>query len=76
MELPLGFAGGVILVNALTELVKGYVPEEFNRWIPMGVEVLGFVIGMLLGLGWFQSLFIGLSAMGLYRGAKVAIKGV
>lgn len=76
MELPLGFAGGVILVNALTELAKRFIPKESNRWIPIGVEVLGFIVGMLMGLGWFQSLFIGLSAMGLYRGAKVAVRGV
>lgn len=76
MELPLGFAGGVILVNALTELIKRVIPEQFNRWIPIGVEVLGFAVGMLMGLDWFQSLFVGLSAMGLYRGTKVAVKSV
>jgi len=77
MDLPtVGWAGAVILTNALSELVKRVVPEEYNRYLPLGVEVLGFGLGMLAGLGWWVSLFVGLCAMGLYRGARVVAKGV
>jgi len=76
MELPaVGWAGAVVLTNALTELVKRVLPENYSRYLPLGVEALGFGLGMLAGLGWWASLFVGLCAMGLYRGAKVVVKG-
>ena len=77
MDIPVaGWSGAVVLTNLLTEFAKRYVPEKYNRYIPIGVEVLGFVLGMAVGLGWWTSLFVGLCAMGLYRGTKVAVKGV
>ena len=77
MDLPaVGWSGAVVLTNALTALVKGMIPEEYNRYLPLGVEVLGFGLGMLAGLGWWVSLFVGLCAMGVYRGGKVLVRGV
>ncbi|MCK5297062.1 MAG: transposase [Alphaproteobacteria bacterium] len=74
MDIPVGFAGVVLLVNALTELVKKVLPEQYNRFVPLGVEALGFGLGLAIGLSWFEALFVGLSAMGLYSGAKAVVK--
>jgi hypothetical protein len=70
------FAGIVLLLNLLTELAKKVIPQNFNRYIPVAVEVFGFVFGLLAGFNWFESLFVGLSAMGLYRGTKVVVRDV
>ena len=78
MELPqAGFAGAVLLVNALGELLKRTPLIKFlEAWLPLVLEVAGFGFGMLLNLGWFASLFVGLSAMGIYSGVKYTASSV
>lgn len=72
-QLPqLDFAGAVVAVNLLGELVKKIplLNGLLREWLPLVLEVAGFALGLGLGLGWFPSLFVGFSAMGLYSGAK------
>ena len=75
MDLPSGFIGVVIITNALTELVKKAWPKGWERYLPLLVEIIGFGLGYAIGLSWFEALFVGLSAMGLYSGGKVVVKG-
>ena len=72
MEVPeVGFAGVVLATNLLTELIKKVdTLGRLHAYIPIIVEVIGFSLGMAVGLGWFEALFVGLSAMGLYSGIK------
>lgn len=75
MNIPVDFAGAVLAVNALVELIKRTpVGDRLRGWYPIIAEVLGFGLGYAIGLGWFESLFIGLSAMGLYGGTKHTVK--
>ena len=75
MEIPTDFVAAVIIVNGLMQLVKkADISGKLNRFYPIVAEVLGLGIGLLIGLEWFESLFIGLSAMGIYRGVKVVAK--
>lgn len=70
------YAAAVGVVNALMQVVKATdVDEKFSRFYPLVAVLLGEVIGIGLGLNWFWSLTLGLTAMGLYRGAKVVVKG-
>ena len=72
MELPqAGFMGAVIVVNALIELVKRVdTGDRARKFYPILAEVLGFGLGLGVGLNWFEALFVGLSAMGLYSGVR------
>jgi len=66
----------IAIVTGLAEILKTADPEEkLNRFYPLIVEVLGFGLGMLAGVNWLMALTIGLASMGLYRGAKITIKG-
>lgn len=66
-----GFAGAVIVVNALVELVKRVDSQRWaEKFYPVIAEVLGFGLGLGVGLDWFSALFVGLSAIGLYSGVK------
>lgn len=66
-QIPVGFAGAVIAVNILMQAFKRFFePYEVKRVYPLLAEVLGLVIGVLTGLTWFESLFIGAAAMGTY----------
>lgn len=78
MELPeAGFAGAVLIVNALGEILKRTPLDALLRnWLPLVLEVAGFGIGMAAGLGWFASLFVGLSAMGLYGATRHTVNTV
>lgn len=72
-----GFAGAVILVNALGELIKKTPIDQYiHAWLPVILEVAGFGIGLALGLGWFASIFVGLSAMGLYSGGRATVQAL
>ena len=72
MELPqAGFAGAVILVNALMELFKRVDGQRrLENFYSLIAEALGFGLGLGVGLDWFSALFVGLSAMGLYSGVR------
>jgi hypothetical protein len=66
----------IALTVGLSEVLKQIDPEQkFNRYYPLVTEILGFSLGMLAGINWLMALTVGLGAMGLYRGAKVVIKG-
>jgi hypothetical protein len=66
-----GFLGAVLVINLLGELIKKTPLDDMLRsWLPVVLEAAGFLVGMLLGFGWFASLFVGFSAMGLYSGVK------
>ena len=72
MEAPqVGFAGLVLAVNALGELLKRTPLDALLRnWLPLVLEAIGFGFGLLAGLGWFESLFVGLAAIGIYSSVK------
>jgi hypothetical protein len=74
MEFNYSFTGLVLILNALAELVKRTpVYEKVKNWYPVLVEVGGVVLGLLTGFTWFESLLIGLVAMGLYDTAKTTV---
>ena len=68
----------VVAIMIVTELVKkvDIIP---NRYLPLMVLVMGVVVGLGENLslsGFIQGVMYAGTAMGLYRGAKVAVKGV
>jgi len=76
IETPIGFVGAVAAVNIFMQILKGIDEEQkLNRYYPLVAELGGVVLGLAIGLGWFESLFVGASAMGIYRGTKVALMG-
>jgi hypothetical protein len=60
------FGAAILLVNGLIELVKMTGLKKLKRFYPLIAEAFGFVIGIGIGIDWFVSLFIGLTAMGFY----------
>lgn len=65
------------IITGLMEIIKKADPNKsFERFYPLAAELLGFILGMVAGLGWLTSLIIGLAAMGLYSGVvKTTIRG-
>ena len=73
----IGFAGAVVAINLLGELIKKTpLNETLHSWLPIVLELCGFALGLGLGLGWFASLFVGFSAIGLYSGIKYTAETV
>lgn len=76
MENETLFATLIAVTAGLTQILKTLDPSErLNRFYPLIVEVVGVSLGLLSGIPWLMALTIGLASMGLYRGAKVVIKG-
>ena len=66
----------IVLTNSLVQVLKLADPEEkFNRFYPLLALGIGLGLGLYAGEGLILSLMIGPSAIGIYRGAKVLIKG-
>ena len=64
------------ITSGLFQMLKSLdSTEKYNRFYPLLTELLGFGLGVAAGLNWLFALTIGLSAMGLYRGLKVTVKG-
>jgi len=65
----------VAAIMVITEAFKEVVP---NRYLPLVALFLGVAFGLLENKslpGLIQGILYGGSAMGLYRGYKVAVKG-
>ena len=71
---PIGFVGAIAAVNIFMQILKSVDKKQvLNRFYPLFAELVGVGLGLAVGLGWFESLFIGASAMGIHRGAKVSL---
>jgi len=72
---PVGFVGAIAAINIFMQILKSIdKKQKLNRFYPLFAEIAGVGVGLAVGLDWFESLFVGASAMGIYRGAKVSLK--
>lgn len=63
------------VIEILTQLVKGLVPEKVRDWIPVVLAAVGLILGALFGVYYqkdlmaavFEGLFGAATALGFYQ---------
>ena len=74
IDIPVGVVGAIAAVNIFMQILKNIDKDQIlNRFYPLVAEIVGVGLGLAMGLDWFTTLFIGASAIGIYRGTKVAL---